>query len=126
MILLDTGELLWIAERALGAPPVVRDLGLLEAAAARPRASLLGNDAYPTLDLKAAALMHSLARNHPLVDGNKRLALAAVLVLLDINGVPLTLSEGEAYDLTIAVATGALDDVEPIALALRGEWDGFA
>ena len=126
MILLDTGDLLWIAERTLGAPPVVRDLGLLEAAAARPRASLLGNDAYPTLDLKAAALMHSLARNHPLVDGNKRLALAAVLVLLDINGAPLTLSEGEAYDLTIAVATGALDDVEPIALALRGEWDGFA
>ncbi len=63
--------------------------------------------------------MHSLARNHPLVDGNKRLALGATLVFLAINEAPLTLTEDEAYELTVAVATGALDDVAAIAQALR-------
>jgi hypothetical protein len=72
-------SLLHVAERALGATPQVRDHGLLESALARPRASALGRDAYPTIHEKAAALLHSIARNHALVDGNKRLALAATL-----------------------------------------------
>ena len=119
-IYLDAANLLHIAERATGAPPELRDVGLLESAAARVQASAFGADAYPTLHEKAAALMHSLARNHPLVDGNKRLALAGTFTFLAINGAPLTLTEDEAYDLTIAVATGELDDIPALARALRG------
>jgi death on curing protein len=63
--------------------------------------------------------MHSLARNHPLVDGNKRLALAAAIVFLGVNGHRLTLSNDEAYELTMAVASGRLDDVGVIAQRLR-------
>ena len=58
--------------RLLGAGPV-RDVGLLDSALARPQSSAFGEDAYPTLRLKAAALMHSLVKNHSLMDGNKRL-----------------------------------------------------
>jgi len=79
VIFLDVEDLLHIAERATGAPVEVRDIGLLEAAAARPRASAFGADAYPTLHHKAAALLHSIVKNHALVDGNKRLGLAAVI-----------------------------------------------
>lgn len=79
MIYLTLPELLHVGERALGAPAELRDVGLLEAAVARPRASAFGADAYPDLETKAAALLHSVARNHALVDGNKRLALAATI-----------------------------------------------
>lgn len=118
MIYLDLDSLLHIAARTLGGEPVIRDYGLLESALARPRASAFGDDAYPGLLAKAAALLHSLARNHALVDGNKRLALAATIAFLGINGHRLTLSNDEAYDLVIAVATGALDDVAEIATVL--------
>ncbi len=118
MIYLDLDSLLHIAARTLGGEPVIRDYGLLESALARPRASAFGEDAYPDLFAKAAALLHSLARNHALVDGNKRLALAATIAFLGINGHRLTLSNDEAYDLVIAVATGALDDVAEIAKVL--------
>lgn len=120
MIHLTTEDLLRIATRAMGSSPEVRDLGPLESAAARPAATAFGVDAYPTLHAKAAALMHTLARNHPLVDGNKRLALAGTLVFLRINGARLSLTEDEAYDLTIAVATGQIDDVAEIARQLAG------
>ena len=120
MIYLDLDSLLHIAARTLGGEPVIRDYGLLESALARPRASAFGEDAYPDLFAKAAALLHSLARNHALVDGNKRLALAATIAFLGINGHRLTLSNDEAYDLVIAVATGALDDVAEIAEVLFG------
>ena len=103
--------------RDLGAGPV-RDLGLLESAAARPRTSLFGEDAYPSLELKAAALLHSLCRNHPLVDGNKRLSWLATTVFLDLNGVDVTMSHDEAFDLVMAVADGTLD-VPEIAQRLR-------
>lgn len=115
MTYLDLDDLLHIAERVLDGPAVVRDAGLLEAAAARPRASAFGEPAYPTLHEQAAALLHSVARNHALVDGNKRLALASVIAFLGLNGWRLTLSEDEAYDLVMAVATGELDDVGPIS-----------
>jgi len=94
--------------QALGAGPV-RDLGLLDSACHRPRAAFFGQDAYPTLAGKAAALMHSLAGNHPLVDGNKRLALLATAVFLRINGYRLDLADDEAFDLTFSVAAGQLD-----------------
>ena len=91
--------------------PVVRDHGLLESALGRPQATAFGEDAYPSIHEKAAALLHSLARNHALVDGNKRLALAATIAFYGINGLRLTLSNDEAYDLVMSVATGELDDV---------------
>jgi death on curing protein len=94
--------------KTLGAGPV-RDLGLLDSACHRPQAGLSGQDAYPTLAGKAAALMHSLAWNHALVDGNKRLALLATVVFLRINGYYLELTDDEAFDLTLSVAAGNLD-----------------
>jgi len=115
VIYLTVPELLYVAERALGFEPKVRDLGLLEAAAARPAASAFGQDAYPGLDEKAAALLHSLARNHALVDGNKRLALAGTIAFYGINGRRLTLTNDQAYDLIMAVAEGRLDTVTEIA-----------
>lgn len=119
MIGLDTNDLLYIAERTLGAPPEVRDLGLLEAAAARPFASAFGEDAYPDPVTKAAALLHSIAKHHALVDGNKRLALAATATFLGINGLRLTWTNDEAHDFVIAVASGQLSDVADIAAGIR-------
>lgn len=94
---------------------MARDHGLLESASARPQATAFGADAYPGLEEKAAALLHSLARNHALVDGNKRLSLAATIAFLGINGRRLTLTNDEAYDLIVLVAAGELDDVAAIA-----------
>jgi len=118
VIYLTVPELLHVAERALGFEPKVRDIGLLEAAAVRPAASAFGRDAYPGLDAKAAALLHSLARNHALVDGNKRLALAAAIAFYGVTGYRLTLTNDEAYELVMAVAEGRLDDVDAIAARL--------
>jgi death on curing protein len=119
VIYLTLPELLHIAERALGSQPTVRDHGLLESAAARPRATAFGDDVYPDLDAKAAALLHSLARNHALVDGNKRLALAAVIAFYGVNGRRLTMTNDEAYELIIDVAAGHLDSVDSIVARLR-------
>lgn len=114
-------EALAFAARVTGAPAEVRDLGLIESALARPRTTVFGEDAYPTLDLKAAALLQSLVGNHGLVDGNKRLAFTCTAVFLSINGHPLELDDvHEAYDLVIAVATGELSELDDIAAALRG------
>ena len=103
----------------LGVGPV-RDLGLLGSAAHRPQTSLFGEDAYPTDDEKAAVLLESLTRNHPLVDGNKRLGWVAVVVFYGLNGQHVDAPEDDAYDLVIGVATGAL----PYADAARvlAEW----
>lgn len=118
MIFLDLEDLIHVATRTLGASPEVRDAGLLESALARPRATAFGEDAYADLPAKAAALLHSLARNHALVDGNKRLALAATIAFLGVNGVRSTLSNDEAYDLVIDVATGTVQDISAIAARL--------
>lgn len=115
MIYLALPELMHIAGRVLGGEVLVRDPGLLESAAARPRATVFGADAYASTEEKAAALLHSLARNHALVDGNKRLALAATIAFLGVNGRKLTLSNGQAYELVVAVAAGELDDVPAVA-----------
>ena len=118
MIYLQLDDVLHVAIRALGVQPEVRDHGLLESALGRPQATAFGEDAYPSIHEKAAALLHSLARNHALVDGNKRLALAATIAFYGMNGVRLTFSNNEAYELVIAVAAGELDDVAVIAEAL--------
>jgi death-on-curing protein len=93
---------------ALAAGPV-RDLGLLDSACHRPQAGFFGQEAYPALAGKAAALMHSIACHHALVDGSKRLALLATVVFLRINGYRLDLTDDEAFDLTLSVAAGQLD-----------------
>ena len=119
MIYLTLPELLHVAERVLGPEVAVRDYGLLEAALARPQATAFGKDAYPSLDAKAAALLHSLARNHALIDGNKRLGLAAMIAFYGLNGRRLTLTNDEAYDLVMNVAAGELEQVEEIAAILQ-------
>jgi death-on-curing protein len=119
VIYLTLSELLHVAERTLGPDVPVRDHGLLESALARPQATAFGVDAYEGLEEKAAALLHSLARNHALVDGNKRLALAGTIAFLGLNGRRLTLTNDEAYTLIMDVASGQLDDVPDIAERLR-------
>ncbi len=119
MIFLDLEAILRIATRVLDSQPELRDPGLLMSAAERPQASAHGRDAYPGIHEKAAALMHSLARNHALVDGNKRLALAAIIAFYGMNGMRLTLTNDEAYDLVIDISRGALDDVPAIAAVLE-------
>jgi death on curing protein len=115
---LDADDLLTVAQYAIAGEVAVRDHGLLASAVARPQASAFGADAYPELHLKAAALLHSLARNHPLVDGNKRLAWLATYVFLEINGHPPFASQDDVFDLVMAVAAGTLDDLEKIAAEL--------
>jgi death-on-curing protein len=118
LIYLTLPELLHIAERTLGTEPLVRDFGLLESAVARPQATAFGREAYAGLDAKVAALLHSLACNHAPIDGNKRLALAAVIAFYGVNGRRLTLTNDEAYELIINVASGQLDSVDDIAARL--------
>jgi len=106
---LHVDDVLALAEAVLGAPPGVRDLGLIDSACARPQASFAGVEAYPSLHLKAAALLESLAGNRALVDGNKRTAFAALLFFYDLNGLRLTLKHDDALDLVIGVVTHEID-----------------
>ncbi|MGP8063002.1 MAG: type II toxin-antitoxin system death-on-curing family toxin [Acidimicrobiales bacterium] len=112
---LDLEDILHLV-RLLGIGPV-RDVGLLDSAVARPRSSAFGEDAYPSISLKAAALLHSITNNHALVDGNKRLAWLATTVFLDLNGLAPGLSDDDAFALVWEVASTSLD-VEAIALKL--------
>lgn len=89
--------------------PTVRDLGLLDAAAQRPRTTLYGRDAYESVHEKAAVLLESLTRNHALADGNKRLGWLATYAFYGLNGIHLDAPDDAAYDLVIAVSTGAID-----------------
>jgi death-on-curing protein len=100
-----------LLEIAAGVMPevVLRDAGLLASAAARPATTVFGADAYPAFADKAAALMHSLARNHPLVDGNKRLAWAATRAFCLVNAKDLRYTVDAAEALVLAVAAGQLD-----------------
>ena len=102
--------------RDLGAGPV-RDVGLLDSAVARARARAFGEDAYPTIELKAAALLHSICCNHALVDGNKRLAWHATTVFLALNGYAVVLDHDKAFELVMRGAEGSAD-VEQIAEVL--------
>ena len=113
---LTTEDLLALAADLRVGP--IADLGLLDSAAHRPSASVFGRDAYPDIDAKAGALLESIVVNHPLVDGNERLALAATLAFLGVNGLRLTLDNDGAYDLVMAVASGGLDEVPAISQRL--------
>jgi death on curing protein len=112
---LDLEDLLGLTRRLHAGP--VRDVGLLESACARPRATVFGSDAYPSVLLKAAALLHSLVRNHALVDGNKRLAWLAAVVFLDLNDHEVAIDDDAAFELVMAAAEGRID-VEEIAEGL--------
>jgi death on curing protein len=116
---LDLDDVLAAADAALApVQPAIRDIGLLESALARPQASAFGQDAYPTLDLKAAALLESVARNHALIDGNKRLAWVGTKLFLALNGLDLQGPAQRAIDEFVrAVAQGQID-LEPIAARL--------
>ena len=105
---LRLADLLEIAEGVSG-DVAVRDQGLLASAAGRPQTTVFGEDAYPTFAAKAAALMHSVARNHALVDGNKRLAWAATRVFCLMNGRDLDFVVDEAEALVLGVARGELE-----------------
>ncbi len=112
---LTISELLYINGTVLKNPNIlagrqdIRDMALLEAAAARPSASAFGEDAYPTLAEKAAALFHSIARNHPFVDGNKRTATVAAIFMLEVNGQRVVWPPEEALTVVLSVAEGQRD-----------------
>jgi death-on-curing protein len=98
----------------------VRDPGLLESACARPRASVFGNEVYVTIEAKAAALLHSLVRNHALIDGNKRLAWLATVVFLEINGRTVQMDDAAAFQLVMDAAEGRID-VDEITRRLHSD-----
>lgn len=107
---LDLDDLIALAADLLGDPPPIRDAGLLGSAAARPQTTVFGEDAYPDILAKAAALLHSVVNNHALVDGNKRLGWLATSVFLDINGVEVThIENDDVYELVIEVAATDVD-----------------
>ena len=116
VVCLELEDLLGLVR--LSGAGAVRDLGLLDSAAARPRSSAFGEDAYPTLGLKAAALLHSVASNRALVDGNKRLAWLATVVFVDLNGSRPDLTDDQAFSLVMDVASTDLP-LENIAERLQ-------
>lgn len=118
---LDREDVLTAGSIAFDGEVTVRDYGLLDAAVARPKATVFGVDAYPELFGKAAALLQLITRNHALVDGNKRTAWAAAWTFLYVNGIQL------ASDFDVDAAEQLMDEVatrerEPadIAAALAG------
>src|SRR5215210_6679086 len=116
---LDVEDLVDLARLLLGDPPPIRDMGLLGSAAARPQTTVFGDDAYPDVWSKAAALLQSIVKNHPLVDGNKRLGWLATAVFLELNGIDaVQASNDQVYDLVVDVA-GGHQSVGEIATALR-------
>lgn len=117
---LDLDDLLRLATMLLGDPPPVRDLGLLGSAASRPATTAFGEDAYPDLITKAAALLQSIVNNHSLVDGNKRLGWLATAVFLEINGCRAShITNDEVFDLVMWIASSNPELVD-VAERLRG------
>jgi death-on-curing protein len=104
--------------RAFGGSAGLRDRGSLEAAVARPAATFGGEDLYDDLAAKAAALMHSLVLNHPFVDGNKRVGVAAAELFLSCNHQLLSASDDELEVVTLAVAQGSIE-AEALAIWFR-------
>ncbi|MGH3096634.1 MAG: type II toxin-antitoxin system death-on-curing family toxin [Streptosporangiales bacterium] len=117
---LTVEDLMVAARRYLGAEPEIRDAGLLDSAVARPLTTVFGQEAYPDLDSKGAALLHSIVGNHALVDGNKRLGWTATQLFYGLNGYELVADEDAEYECVIGVAAGRIDDVTEIASRLAG------
>jgi death-on-curing protein len=112
---LGLDDLLAAADAAVDGRAEVRDVGLLQAAAARPQATAFGEEAYPSIDAKAAALLQSIVAGHPLVDGNKRLGWVVVRLFYLMNGLDIHPPADEAFNLIVAIAGGELRDVSAIA-----------
>lgn len=106
---LDASDLLVLATAVTGGDLVVRDLGLLDAAAHRPRATVLGVEAYDSLWTKAAALLDSIVRSRPLAEGNWRLGWVAAVTLCDVNGWWIDADEDDALDLVRRIGRGQVD-----------------
>jgi death-on-curing protein len=106
---LDASDLLVLAAAVTGGDLVVRDLGLLDSAAHRPRATVLGVQAYDTLWLKAAALLDSIVRTKPLVEGNWRLGWVAAVTMCDMNGWWIDADEDDALEIVREVGRGTVD-----------------
>ncbi len=116
---LDLDDVLDLIRRLLGDPPPIRDIGLVGSAVARPQTAVFGQDAYPDIWSKAAALLQSIVNNHALIDGNKRLGWLATAVFLEINGVSVIhVSNDDIYQFVIDVAANN-PSFEHIAAALR-------
>jgi death-on-curing protein len=111
---LDLDDLVAAAEAAIGRPADIRDIGILEGAVARTRARVYGEEAYPDVHAKAAALLQSVVTGHALVDGNKRLGWVAVRLFYRLNGYHLQMPIDPAFDLVASVADGSLRDVRDI------------
>ncbi|MGY2746989.1 type II toxin-antitoxin system death-on-curing family toxin [Pseudarthrobacter sp. O4] len=97
----------------------VRDIGLLASALVRPATTVMGVEAYPELDMKAAALMESVARFHPLIDGNKRTAWTLMVLMLWINGYRHDFTTDEGFDLVVGVAAGSVEIQDAASLISR-------
>ena len=119
MLFLSTDDVLRVARRILGPALTIRDVGLIEAASARPQTTVDGQYAYQTVAEMAAALTQSIVTNHALVDGNKRLGLACLLVFLRMNGHRPTWTNDEAYELIYGIADGSFRTVEEIAVLIK-------
>lgn len=104
--------------RSFGGRGGLRDRAALEAAAARPGMTFGGEDLYPDLAAKAAALMHSLVVNHPFVDGNKRVGVAAAELVVEVNGHRLRASDAQLEAVTLSVARGEMT-AEALAIWFR-------
>lgn len=116
---LDLDDVIGLAVLLFGDPAPIRDLGLLGSAVARPQTTAFGDDAYPDLWTKAAALLQSIVTNHALVDGNKRLGWLSTAVFLEINDIEISrASNDDIYDLVVGIA-GGQSSVEAIAERLQ-------
>lgn len=117
---LDLDDLLAAADAAVGGRADLRDVGLLQAAVARPQATAFGEEAYRTLDDKAAALLQSIVAGHPLVDGDRRLGWIAIRLFYRLNDADVRPVPDRAFDLVVSVASGERRDVAEIATILAG------
>lgn len=116
---LDVEDLVDLARMLLGDPPPIRDMGLLGSAAARPQTTAFGEDAYPDIWTKAAALLQSVVKNHPLIDGNKRLGWLSTAVFLELNDVAIHRAPNDdVYEFVMGIAAGSRT-IEQIAEGLR-------
>lgn len=115
---LTPSEVILANEREVG-PDLLADFGLLEAAVLRPQQTVFGGDAYPDIHTKAAAMMHSLIRNHPFVDGNKRTGVLSVILFYNLNGYSVEAEQGAVIALALDIAEGQID-VAGISGVLKG------
>jgi len=111
-------ELHGLLMRRFGGSSGLRDRDALEAAVARPQMTFGGEDLYPDVEAKAAALLHSLVANHPFADGNKRTGAAVAELFLNLNQMDLVAEDEELVDITFAVARGEAS-AEALAIWLR-------